>query len=34
MKRAEVKEAYKWKLEDIYADDSAWEEELKEAEKR
>ena len=33
MKRAEVKEAYKWKLEDIYADDSAWEEELKEAEK-
>ena len=32
MKRAEVKEAYRWRLEDIFPDDGAWEEELKEAE--
>ena len=30
MKRNEVKQEYKWKLEDIFATDEAWEKEFKE----
>lgn len=33
MKRQEVKEQYKWKIEDIYATDELWEKDFAAAEK-
>ena len=33
MKRSEVKEQYKWRIEDIFSSDEKWEESFKQAEK-
>ena len=33
MKRSEVKQQYKWAIEDIYATDEAWEKDFEKAEK-
>ena len=32
MKRSEIDKKYLWSLEDVYADDDAWEKDYKEAE--